>query len=109
MLGTLQIKHQGNIFFNRQLLEQMEVLEHKSDVAATVIIKVVFCELGKSLIFKKDLSKFKAVKTSEQVEKCGLATAALTQNEHHSIIGQGERNVVECYAICTIFAFVNFG
>ena len=69
MLCALQIKHKCNVFFNRQFLKQMEILEHEANVAATVIVKIIFCKFGKTLVFKKDLAGIKAVKSAKQIEQ----------------------------------------
>ena len=46
----------------------MEILENEADVTATVIVKIVFCKLGKSFVLEVNFSTFKLVKPTQKIE-----------------------------------------
>jgi hypothetical protein len=98
-LGTREAEHQQRIFdilIRRQHRDQIEALEHETDVAAAKIRQPVVGHLADILPAHLDPAGVRPVDASDQIEQRGLAAAGRPDHHAEMARGDGQADIGQC-------------
>ena len=105
---ALQLQSQSDVVLDRELVENVILLEDKADERISIAVEIALRERFTASSLYDDFPVGGRVQAAADVEQSGLTATAFPEQEYHTRFGEGKGNVIQRFYVCAAFRFIDF-
>ena len=105
---ALQFQSQADIILHGEFVQNVILLENKTDEGVAVAVKIAAGEAFAASTLDDDLTLGGTVQTAAYIQKGGLTAAGLTQQKDHSRFGKTQGYPIQGIHIRAFFGLIDF-